>query len=148
MLVYYVLAFGIGAIWALQPVINAGLAKSVGVFMASAISFGIGFLFLVAAVVVAQIFGEGTGNFSAASQINIVYFLGGVIGALVVLGMLFIVPKFGAGIALSAAITGQLIMAALIDQFGLFGAPRIIMSPSRLLGIVLLLLGVNLVIKK
>lgn len=145
---YYILAFGIGVIWALQPVINAGLANSVGVFMASAISFGIGFLILIASVAVTHLFGKGTGNINIIAHTNPVYLLGGVIGSLVVLGMMLIVPKLGAGMALSSAITGQLMMAALIDRFGLFGAPRIEVSPSRLLGIVLLLLGVNLVIKK
>ncbi len=44
-------------------------------------------------------------------------------------------------------ICGQLIMSLIIDYFGLFGADRVELSPSRLLGVCLLVLGVVLVKK-
>lgn len=148
MLIYFALALGIGVIWALQPIINAGLAKSVGTLMASTISFAIGLVLLIFSVLAVHLFcGEPIGV-SSLQDVHPYYYLGGVIGAIVVLGMTFIVPRFGAGATLSSAITGQLIMAALIDQFGLFGAPQTMLSWPRLLGILFLLTGVNLVIHK
>ncbi|WP_011393609.1 DMT family transporter [Neomoorella thermoacetica] len=148
MLVFFFLALGIGAIWALQPVINAGLARSTGPLMASTISFLIGSLLLIISVVITQWLTKDPLDFAALSRVNPVYYMGGAIGAAVVLGMTTIIPKLGAGGVLSAAITGQLIMAAIIDHFGLLGAPRIALNSLRLIGIILLLIGVNLVIYK
>ncbi|WP_169802141.1 DMT family transporter [Neomoorella mulderi] len=140
------MALGIGAIWALQPVINAGLARSTGPLMASTISFLIGSLLLIISVAIYHCFAKEPFNFAVLSQVNPIYYMGGAIGAAVVLGMTTIIPKLGAGGVLSAAITGQLIMAAVIDHFGLLGAPRIALNSLRLIGIILLLIGVNLVI--
>lgn len=148
MLVFFFLAFSIGAIWALQPVINAGLARTTGPLMASTISFFIGSLLLIISVVIYRCFAKEPFNFAVLNQVNPIYYMGGAIGAAVVLGMTTIIPKLGAGGVLSSAITGQLIMAAVIDHYGLLGAPRIALDSMRFIGIIFLLIGVNLVIHR
>lgn len=148
MLIYFLLAVGTGCIWAVQPIINAGLAKSVGTIMASCISFGVGWILLVLAVIGAK---QHTGTpieYGALFGTQPQYYLGGVIGATVVLVMTYVVPRFGAGASLASTITGQMIMAALIDQFGLFGAPKADLTVARLIGFVLLIVGVNLIVRK
>jgi len=49
-------------------------------------------------------------------------FLGGVLVAFYVLSITYIAPSFGVGNAVFFVLIGQLISAAVIDQFGLFGA--------------------------
>jgi uncharacterized membrane protein YdcZ (DUF606 family) len=51
-------------------------------------------------------------------------------------------------VVICSAICGQLIGSALIDTFGWFGLPAIALTPWRLLGIFLLVVGVLLVQKK
>ena len=148
MLAYFFCALGVGAIWALQPIINAGLARSVGVVLASCISFGIGFAALVVAVLIGHGLQGQTIPVSAALQSGWQYYLGGIIGATVVLGMTFLVPLFGAGATIASAISGQLLMAAVIDQFGLFGATQVPLGPWRIFGFLCLIIGVNVVVRR
>lgn len=71
-------------------------------------------------------------------------FLGGVLTAFYVLSITWVAPHFGIGNAIMFVLLGQLISAALIDQFGLFGAVQTSVSPLRGVGLGLMLLGVVL----
>ena len=71
-------------------------------------------------------------------------FLGGVLVAFYVLSVTFIAPRFGVGNAVFFVLLGQLISAALIDHFGLFGARVSPVSAQRLGGIALMAAGVFL----
>lgn len=69
-------------------------------------------------------------------------FLAGVLVAFYVLTITYIAPTFGVGNAVFFVLLGQLISAAAIDQFGLFGARISPMDGTRALGISLMALGV------
>jgi len=75
-------------------------------------------------------------------------FLGGVLGALVVVGTIVAIQQLGVLAALVAIVASQLIAAALIDQFGFFELPAIAMNPVRTVGLLLMLAGVFLVARK
>jgi len=49
-------------------------------------------------------------------------FIAGLLVCFYVLSVTFVAPKFGVGNAVFFVLMGQMISAALIDQFGLFGA--------------------------
>ena len=69
-------------------------------------------------------------------------FLAGVLVAFYVLSITFVAPKFGVGNAVFFVLLGQLISAAAIDHFGLFGARLSPLSLTRASGIALMALGV------
>lgn len=69
-------------------------------------------------------------------------FLGGVLIAFYVLSITFIAPHFGIGNAVFFVLLGQLISAALIDHFGLFGAQVSPISTARAAGIATMAIGV------
>lgn len=69
-------------------------------------------------------------------------FLGGVLVAFYVLSITFVAPKFGVGNAVFFVLLGQLISAAAIDHFGLFGARIAPLSFTRAAGIALMAAGV------
>lgn len=71
-------------------------------------------------------------------------FLAGLLVAFYILSITFIAPKFGVGNAVFFVLLGQLISAALIDHFGLFGARVSPLSLSRAGGIALMATGVFL----
>ena len=71
-------------------------------------------------------------------------FLGGVLVAFYVLSITWIAPTFGVGNAVFFVLLGQLISAALIDHFGLFGASVTPISATRLAGILVMGAGVFL----
>jgi transporter family-2 protein len=68
--------------------------------------------------------------------------LAGVLIAFYVLSITYIAPHFGVGNAVFFVLLGQLVSAAAIDHFGLFGAQMTALGPARLGGIALMAAGV------
>ena len=68
-------------------------------------------------------------------------FLAGLFVAFYVLSVTYIAPHFGVGNAVFFVLLGQLISAALIDHFGLFGARVSPLTLTRSTGIAVMALG-------
>ena len=71
-------------------------------------------------------------------------FLAGLLVAFYVLSITFVAPHFGVGNAVFFVLLGQLISAAAIDHFGLFGARPNPLTLARAGGIALMAAGVFL----
>ncbi len=71
-------------------------------------------------------------------------FLAGVLVAFYVLSITYIAPTFGVGNAVFFVLLGQLVSAAVIDHFGLFGAQVKPLDALRAAGIVVMAAGVAL----
>lgn len=71
-------------------------------------------------------------------------FLAGALIAFYVLSVTWIAPVFGVGNAVLFVLLGQMISSAAIDQFGLFGARVVTMSPLRLAGLGAMAVGLLL----
>jgi transporter family-2 protein len=69
------------------------------------------------------------------------YYMGGVLVAFYVLSVTWSAPRIGVANAIFFVLVGQIVAAALIDQFGLFGAMKSTLTWPRLLGIALMLVG-------
>ncbi|MHB0978952.1 MAG: DMT family transporter [Thermoleophilia bacterium] len=135
--------FGVGAIAALQPPINAELSRRTGGFEAAAVNFAIGTVVLV---VVALLVGKG--SLAAARHAPLWQLSGGLIGALFVWSMIVLVPRLGAAGLLAGIIAGQLTGGVLIDRFGLFGLPQTGVTWTKGLGLALLVVGGVLVVRR
>jgi bacterial/archaeal transporter family-2 protein len=142
-LLYTAIALAIGMGFAVQTGINAALARGIGSSIAAAmISFGVGFAALMVITLM-------TGQLQAASGLRHlpawVWLSGGILGAGIVFGSLFLVPRIGIAALAAFIIAGQLTAAAVIDHYGLFGVPVIELHLWRAVGIVLLFAGALLV---
>ena len=73
---------------------------------------------------------------------------GGVMGAVVVLAITIAAPRIGATATIAIIIAGNLVMAALIDRFGLFGLERVGLAWPRIVGIALLAAGAALSLRR
>ena len=69
-------------------------------------------------------------------------FVAGAFIAFYVLSISFVAPHFGVGNAIFFVLLGQLLSAALIDHYGLFGAQINQLSTMRVSGIVVMVFGV------
>ena len=138
------LLFGVlaGAGVAAQAVINARLRVILGApLWAAATQFLVGLtLILLAAMATRQPAPVTEGLVRAPWWI----WLGGLFGASFIVISIVLTPRLGAALMLASVILGQLSAALLIDHYGLFGATVIRMSPFRVLGAALLVLGVVL----
>lgn len=118
--------------------LNAALGVRIGSPAAAAtVLFVVAFLCCIVVVLIA-----GTGAFSRFAQAPKHLFLGGVLIAFYVLTITYIAPRFGVGNAVFFVLLGQLISAAIIDHFGLFGARVSPLSATRALGIAVMATGV------
>ncbi len=118
--------------------LNAALGRFIGSpIVAAAILFSLAFS---ACVLLALITGPQAVLRAADAPRHL--FLAGFLVAFYVLSITFIAPKFGLGNAVFFVLIGQLISAATIDHFGLFGAAVTPLSLMRALGISVMGLGV------
>lgn len=70
---------------------------------------------------------------------------GGLIGVVMVLLANVVVPRLGVALAVSLFVAADLFFSSLSDHFGWLGLPRIRITPRRLVGLLLVLIGVLLV---
>ena len=82
---------------------------------------------------------------TALAQTSWWMWIGGCLGTLYVWSTIFATPKIGAALALSLTIAGQMIAALLLDHYGAIGLTKYTASPTRITGVVLVILGVSLV---
>lgn len=132
------LAAGIGI--PVLAAMNAALGRHLGApMLAGAVLLAVGFL---TASAVALITGPGALVKLASAPRHLL--LAGLLLAFYVLSITAIAPKFGVGNAIFFVLVGQLLSAATIDHFGLFGAQSVPLSWSRLCGLLLMATGVVL----
>lgn len=136
-----ILALLAGAVVPIQAASNAILARHLGhPLWASAISLLISIAVLIPLLF---IFKVPKPHFSAElfSQPIWIWF-GGIAGMLYLTSALILVPKIGSTTFFVMVIAGQLIISALIEQFGWFGMEQNSIPLSKILGISLVILGV------
>ena len=121
--------------------LNAGLGIRLGHPMAaSVILFAVALLIAVAGA----LWTGSMGQVRLSADTPFHFHLGGIFVAFYVIAVTFIAPRFGVGNAIFFVLVGQLISAATIDHFGLFGAMRSAIDAKRIAGIGLMIAGVYL----
>lgn len=130
------LAAGIGV--PIMAALNASLGRVIGSPTAAAVV-----LFTVAFVVsVIAVLMTGLQPLSRLGDAPKHLFLGGCLVAFYVLSVTHVAPHFGIGNAVFFVLIGQLVSAALIDHFGLFGAQAHPMNAIKASGLALMAAGV------
>jgi transporter family-2 protein len=136
-----VVTLAVGALIAVQPPVNAMLARHVGDIGASFTSLAISTALVGAALVIA---GQ-VGRLEGLSEFRPLYLLAGIGGAAVVTLTIPAVRALGAGGLAAALVSTQLIGSAILDRYGVLELERIPLTRERVLGIVLLIVGTVLV---
>jgi transporter family-2 protein len=133
-----------GGLIAMQAPINSTLGKRIGTLPAASVSFAIGTVLLV---VLALVFGGGFGRLGEVRHVGWIYLMGGVLGAAYVTTVLVTVRTLGAGGVTAATIAGQLTAAVVVDQLGILGVDKQVITAPRIAGIALLAAGTFLVVR-
>lgn len=136
-------SIGIGL--AMQTAVNSRLRKFVGSpFTASMISFVVGTVFLTMVMVV-----SGTPlliSLDIVTEQPLWIWLGGIFGVLGLTTSIFLFPKIGSIQASVMPILGMIIMGMLIDHFGWFASIEQPFTWNRLIGVILLFIGIFLTV--
>ena len=134
-----------GCFVGLQAPINARLGRQVGSLQAATVSFLVGTLVLV---LVASVSSRGLGTITSAGRAPWWALVGGILGAVYVTVALVTVRTLGVSGLTAIVVSGQLAIAVLVDRFGLLGIAKQHIDASRVVGLVFLLVGVVLVVRR
>ena len=139
------LAVAAGCFVGLQAPVNARLGKEVGSLQAATVSFTVGALALILAASLSSGGLSGIGSIGRAPWWALI---GGLLGAFYVTVALLTVRTLGLSSLTAIVVTGQLAIAVVVDRFGLLGIAKQQIGASRIVGLVLLVAGVVLVVRK
>ena len=133
-----------GVLLAVQPAINAELARRAG----SAFSAAMGSLAISALLLAPVVFAlRGTAGFTGLLGWPLWVYHGGTGGAMFVTTGIAGVPLTGLVTYVACVVVGQAVGAILIDQFGLFAMARRPVGLDRMAGLGLILVGLVLVLR-
>ena len=139
------LAVVAGCFVGLQAPINARLGREVGSLQAATVSFLIGTLVLV---LVTSLSSRGLRPITSAPQAPWWALVGGILGAVYVTVALLTVRTLGVSGLTAIVVSGQLAIAVVVDRFGLLGITKQHIGASRVVGLVFLMVGVVLVVRR
>ncbi|MFZ4794138.1 MAG: DMT family transporter [Blastocatellia bacterium] len=126
-----------------QAAINSKMRTYVvSPFYSAMINFMIGLTALIVITLLLGVLRLQAGEWRAAVQAPWWAWCGGLIGVIMVISGVLVVPKMGAAFFTVGIMVGQLAGALVLDHYGLFGLPHRLVTPSRVFGVLLLLLGI------
>ncbi|HEY9639872.1 MAG TPA: DMT family transporter [Coleofasciculaceae cyanobacterium] len=141
--IYLLAALAGGAILPVQVALNTLLRRYIGEPMqVTFVSYLAGTL---ASLVICFLARYPLPDPTALAQTSWWMWIGGCLGTLYVWSTIFTTPKIGAALALALTIAGQMIASLFLDHYGAIGLAKQQASPTRITGVVLVVLGVSLV---
>lgn len=146
LLIFLPLVFGIGVAMTFQTAINTQLREYLhSPIQAAFLSFLTGTILLGLMVM----FQSGPKlNMSSLGQIPWHLWLGGILGVYAISISIYAAPKIGFLTLSGLIVFGQIVMSMIVDQFGLLGTEKIPVNWQRLLGGVIIFVGVMLTLQR
>lgn len=128
-----------GAAMSVQGVMNTRLSDKIGIYEANAFVQGTAFVLSVLAVWIL-----GKGEFKEIGAVNKWYLLGGVLGLVITITVMLGIGKLSPTVAISTILITQLLVAAIIDAFGLMGSEQVAFGWNKFAGLAVMIGGVLL----
>jgi transporter family-2 protein len=145
--ILWLLAFIAGALIPVQAAANAALSKS----LQGNVPFAALTLFVVSGAASAVVVLLGASPMPSAAALRAApwwSYLGGFIVAFYVFTITFLAPRLGVGTAIALIVTGQVVAALTIDHFGLLRSLTFPLTLTRVVGAVLMAVGVFLALRR
>jgi transporter family-2 protein len=141
----HLVALLVGAGLAIQVGMNATVRLALGSpVIATIVNFGVG---LAGLLFLALASGVRVTPGSAAAVPAWAWF-GGLLGAAYVAATTVLGPRLGAAALIALTLAGQMVAALIVDHYGVIGFPRNPVTPARLAGAALLVVGVLLIVRR
>lgn len=128
-----------GAAMSFQGVFNTRLSEKIGLYESNMFVQCTAFILALAAMLLL-----GKGNIMLLPQVSKVYWLGGVLGLIITITVMMAIGSLSPTYAISIILISQLLVAAIIDAFGLFGSEKISFDWNKYVGILVMIGGVLL----
>jgi transporter family-2 protein len=135
-----ILAMLAGIFGAIQGAINSHLGKTAGQY---AMIIGVSLAQAIVASII--LLRGGWGAFTAISSPWMI--VAGILGVVIMFGVSYSIGSIGTLSVFILVMLGQVIASTLIDHFGLFGTPRLPVTPQKIGSILVIMLGVYWLLK-
>lgn len=143
-LLLILVAVCVGIMIAVQPALNTQLARSAGhPFFGALTNFTVGWLAIM--TIGLLIIRPPLPTRAMLASAPWWAWCGGLLGASFVTLAILLLPRLGAVLMIGSILVGQLIAAAFIDRFGLLGVKQQQLTPTRIVGLLVLVAGLVLV---
>lgn len=126
-----------GMCMSFQGVFNTRLSDKIGTWETNVLVQGIGLVITVLALLI-----SGDGNFKNIKNSNKLYLLGGVLGAIIIYTVMRGIKSLGPTCSIAIILVAQLTSAALIDAFGLFDTSQVKFGITKLIGVIVMIVGI------
>ena len=141
---WIIIALVSGAFVPIQAALNTRLGKSIdNPAIAAFISFIIGAIGLGLYVVITR----QSASWAGMRTVPAYAWMGGILGAFYVTAIIFAFPRIGPALTFGLIVTGQMIIAILLEHFNFLGAEQHSINVWRILGVLLVITGVIIIRK-
>lgn len=126
-----------GVAMSIQGVFNTKLGEKIGIWETSVFVQATA---LILTLIISFFFGKG--SYTNLKYVNKIYLLGGILGVVITFTVIKSIGTMGPTLGIGIILIAQLLAAALINAFGLFGSEKIKFSLHNFLGIAIMIIGV------
>ena len=88
--------------------------------------------------------GWQSGALNALTRVNPILLTAGAMGASLVFGIAYLIPRVGAGPFTYALLAGQIVSAMVLSHYGWLGSPKQPITPMGIVGVVVMVIGIIL----
>ncbi|WP_315117127.1 DMT family transporter [uncultured Clostridium sp.] len=132
-----ILSIVAGVCMSFQGVFNTRLGDKIGLWETNLVVQGIGFVLTLLLVFII-----GNGNIKNVKDVNKIYLLGGVLGVIIIYTVMRGIKSLGPTYSISTILVAQLTAAAIIDAFGLFGSEQMKFGMTKIIGVIVMVIGI------
>lgn len=126
-----------GISMSIQGVFNTKLSEKIGLWETTVLIQGIA---LICSIIISLFIRDG--NYTNLKNINKYYLIGGVLGVVITYTVVKSISLMGATLGIGIILVAQLLAAAIIDAFGLFGTNKIKFTLNNFIGIAIMIVGI------
>jgi transporter family-2 protein len=88
--------------------------------------------------------GWQSGALAGLLRVNPILLTAGAMGASLVFGIAYLIPRLGAGPFTYALLAGQIVSAMVLSHYGWLGSPKQPITPMGIVGVVVMVIGIIL----
>lgn len=142
-LIWIIMGVSAGFLPPMQTAINGELRLATGSLLgATFISFFVGAIILLILILITQRRLEIPLYDSQKNRIPVWVYMAGIFGIFIVTGNIVLLPVLGSVLTTMVFLLGQMIMAVIIDQFGIFNLPKRKIDSRKIAALVLTTVGI------
>lgn len=132
----YIISIFTGALLALMISLNGTVGEASGNYASSVIIHVIGLIGIIVVLIATK------SKFKNLKSVHFYMYSGGLVGVLTVIFSNISFSTLGVSLTVSLGLLGQLITSIVIDHFGLFNIPVNKFNKKKIIGLVIILIGI------